>query len=307
MREGNRMLLVHLALVFVGLIYGANYSIGKVATPEFIKPFGLILVRVGIGTLIFWLVALGVRERPIRFGNDLRRLILCAVFGVAVNQLMFFKGLSMTNTISASIIMTINPIIVLVAAYFILKEQVTIAKTVGVFLGSVGAVLLILRGGIQWESDTFLGDLFIFINACSYGLYLVLVKPLMIQYHPITIIKWIFLMGFFIVLPFGWGEFREVDWGTLPTYALGSIGYIIVGTTVLAYVLNMWSMKYVSPTVVSYYIFAQPIFAGLISFLFLDEEFNWQFVISALMIFAGVILVSRPRSQITTTTLPSDK
>ena len=90
----------------------------------------------------------------------------------------------MTSTISASLIMTVNPIVVLIASYFIPHERVTLLKIAGVLLGSAGAVLLIVRSGVVWEAGTFLGDFLIFVNAVSYGFYLVLVKPLMMRYHP---------------------------------------------------------------------------------------------------------------------------
>jgi drug/metabolite transporter (DMT)-like permease len=206
---------------------------------------------------------------------------------------MFFKGLSMTSTISASVILTINPIIVLVGSYLILHEKATKTKIAGVLLGIVGAILLMLRNQVNWEEGSFLGDLFIFINATSYGIYLILVKPLMWRYRAMTIIKWVFLFGLIFIIPVGIKDTLAVSWNTMPTEGWLSILYVIVFTTVIAYFLNIWALKFVSPTVVSYYIYLQPLFASGVAFIFLDEIPSTKMILSALMIFVGVFLVSK--------------
>lgn len=293
MKINKQDLKVHGALLFVGLIYGANYSIAKSAMPDLIGPFGFIVVRVLCATLIFWLLDTIIGSEKIKYRSDYGRLFLCAIFGVAINQMMFFKGLSMTSTISASVIMTINPIIVLVASYLILKEKVTKIKLIGVLLGSGGAVMLILRNDVSWEEGSFLGDLFILINATSYGLYLIIVKPLMSRYKAITIIKWIFLFGLIFVIPVGTADILKVDWIHMPLEGWLSIGYVIIFTTVLAYLLNVWSLKYVSPTVVSYYIYLQPVFASLIAISFLNDMPDSKIILYTSIIFLGVFLVSK--------------
>lgn len=284
---------VHGTLLFVGLIYGATYSIAKIAMPDLIKPFGFILVRVISATLIFWLFTAVKGGEAIRYRRDYIRLMACALFGIAINQLIFFKGLSMTSSISASIIMTSNPIIVLVASWLILKDPVTKLKVAGIILGSTGAVMLILRNEVQWEAGSFLGDLLILLNAASYGIYLVLVKPLMARYSAITIIKWVFLFGLIIIIPFGTGELLSVNWYDMPMKGWASILYIILFTTILAYLLNVWALKFVNPMVVSYYIYLQPLFATTIALFFLKEQPDMRMAIYAAMIFVGVFLVSR--------------
>jgi drug/metabolite transporter (DMT)-like permease len=294
MEFSNQNLKVHGALLSVGLIYGANYAIAKAPMPDLISPEGFIVIRVIAATAIFWIIDFFSPNREkIKYGRDYFTLFKCAIFGVAINQLMFFKGLSMTSTISASVIMTSNPIIVLIAAYLILHEPLTKIKTFGVLLGSVGAVLLILRNDIIWAEGSFLGDLFIFTNAASYGIYLILVKPLMRRYRAMTIIKWVFLMGMFLVLPLGFGDAIKVDWQSMPMDGWISIFYVIVFTTVAAYLLNAWALRFVSPTLVSYYIYLQPLFASMVAVIFLDEIPDTKIILFALMIFTGVFLVSK--------------
>jgi drug/metabolite transporter (DMT)-like permease len=283
---------LHSALFIVALIYGANYSIAKVVMPQYIGPFGVIFIRVLMATAIYWFIAALMTREKIKTRREYFQLAGLSLFGVTINQLMFFKGLSYTNPISASVIMTSSPIVVLVVSYFILKERITTNKLIGIAMGAIGAVLLIGIEGFSISNETFMGNLFILVNATSFSIYLVLVKPMMYRYKAITIIKWVFLFGSVIVLPFGIGEFMVIDWPSLPVNAWASLGYIVLATTFIAYLLNTWALNYVSPSVVGYYIYLQPVFSTFIAITFRGDDLTVNQVIYAALIFIGVYLVS---------------
>ena len=119
-----------MALFGANLIYGASYTVAKEAMPEYILPFAFILIRVTSSVLLFWLIWTSlIRERIAR--ADLLRLAACGLFGVAINQMLFFKGLSITTPINAAIIMTSNPVVVMLFSLWILKEAITMKKTFG--------------------------------------------------------------------------------------------------------------------------------------------------------------------------------
>ncbi len=286
---------VHAALLTVALIYGANYSIAKTVTPEFILPFGVIVLRVVGATILFWFIA--PKER-IENKKDLAYLALCSLFGVAINQLCFFKGLSLTVPVNASVIMTIVPIMVLLATTFLLKERLTQIKLLGIFLGFVGAVMLVTGGGFSFSGDTFLGDIFILINALAYGVYLVIAKPMLDKYKPLTVVKWIFTFGCLFVVPMGYPELRLVEWGMLPSYTYVALAYIIVFTTCLTYLLNAFALKKVSPNIVGYYIYLQPIIATTIAIIFRGDTLTIPTIVFSCLIFLGVYLVSMKRKPI---------
>jgi drug/metabolite transporter (DMT)-like permease len=289
---------IHSALLIVGLIYGANYSIAKVVMPLHIGPFGLIFIRVVIGTILYWAIDFFYGPEKIKYKRDYLKLAVLAIFGVAINQLMFFKGLSMTTPISASVIMTSSPITVLIVSYFLLKEKITVNKLIGVALGATGAVLLIGIDGFEINNDTFLGNLFILINAVSFSIYLVLVKPMMYRYKAITVIKWVFFFGMLMVIPFGFEEFLQIEWTSLPNDAWLSLGYIIVGTTFIAYLLNTWALQYVNPSLVGYYIYLQPVFSTLVAVSFRGDKLTLTEALYSMLIFAGVYLVSVNKTKV---------
>lgn len=280
----------HAAMTLVGLLYGANYGIVKIATPAFIPPFGFIVFRVVIATAVFWLLSIGTSDK-INWKKDGSRLALCAFFGVGINMLFFFKGLSMTSAINASIIMTLTPILVFLVSLFLLKERFTGQKFIGLILGLAGALIIVYHPGVDNGASSWVGDLLILLNASSYGVYLVLAKPLLQKYNPITITKWVFLLGNVIVLPVGWNEAMHVDWQTFTPAVYMSMAYVIIGVTVIAYFTNIWAMKKVNPSTVGVYIYLQPVFATLLANVFFDERLTVPHLIAALLVFGGVGLV----------------
>ncbi|HIA36518.1 MAG TPA: EamA/RhaT family transporter [Flavobacteriales bacterium] len=288
----NKKLYAHFFLVVANLIYGASYTIAKEAMPEYVQPFGFILIRVIGAVLLFWTLRLFVSYEKVD-NKDYLKLAICGLFGVAINQMLFFKGLSMTTPINAAIIMTCNPVMVLLFSALLIKESITIKKSIGIVLGISGAIILIL-GSVEasFSQNSFNGDLFVYINATSYALYLVLVKPLMKKYQPITIITWIFTFGLFYVFPFGIQEMLNVEWYNLPLTIWGAILFIVVLTTCVAYLINVSALKHLSPTTVSYYIYLQPLFAAIVAIGFGKDYLNLNKLSAAALIFAGVYLVS---------------
>ncbi len=290
----------HFALFMVNALYGASHVLAKGVMPAYLSPNVFILLRVSGATLLFWLVKLlFIREKVAR--KDLLLLATCGVFGVAVNQLFFFHGLNLSSSINSGIIMTVNPILVVILSFFLLKEKITGLKAIGILLGAAGAILLTLKAGTAM-GDSILGDLFLFINAASYAVYLVIAKPLMKKYAPLTVITYVFTFGLLFVLlyPPTFQEFLQTDFSQIPGDAWIKIVYVIVGVTFLTYLLTMYGLKYLSASVSSAYIYLQPVlvmfFAYFLSALGVADDYTgaitWEKIIYMLLIFLGVYLTS---------------
>lgn len=288
----SKTTLAHISLFLANLIYAINYTFAKDVMPNFIQPSGFILLRVtGAITLFSLIYFLFVKEKVDR--KDIIRLAICGIFGVAINQLFFFKGLNITTPINAAIIMTSNPVLVIIMSAVILHEKLNLRKGIGIALGLIGASALILNGGsLSGNTDFLLGNTFVFINAISYGLYLVLVKPLMQKYHPITVMFYVFSFGFLYVLPFGYSELLAVEWSSFPPKIMWEVAFVVVCTTVIAYLLNSSALKQLNPSTVSIYIYTQPVLATLFAVFSEADNLDEMKIISASIIFVGVYLVS---------------
>ena len=282
----------HLLLFSANLIYALNYTVAKDVMPSYIEPAGFILMRV-IGAVFLFAAChfIFIKESVQR--KDIFLLAVCGLFGVAINQLFFFEGLNLTTPINASIVMTSNPIWVLLLSFLILKESLNMKKVIGFFSGIIGASILILDGNsLEISSNYQIGNVLVLINAFSYALYLVLVKRLMKKYHPITIMFYVFFFGFFYVLPFGYKELNQVEWNIIPINIFYAIGFVVIFTTFFAYLFNSAGLKNLSPSTVSIYIYLQPLFATLFAIYREVDNIDSKKVIASFFIFIGVYLVS---------------
>jgi len=291
----NKTLQAHLSLVIVNAIYAANFSIAKEVMPSHIQPFAFVLMRVSGALILFWFVGtFFIKEKVDK--KDLPYMAMLAVFGVALNQLLFLKGLSITQPINGAIIMTSNPIIVIIIAALFLKEKISIQKIVGIAIGAIGALIMLVYGNnFTIGSETIFGDMLILINSFSWALYIVLVKPLMNKYNTFTVVKWVFLFGFIYVLPFGFSEFQEINWETFSAAIWCDVAFVVVATTFFAYILNTYALRALSPSVVSIYIYLQPFLAALIAvYIYRNDHLDLRKTIAAVLIIFGVYLVSIP-------------
>lgn len=284
-----------LAATLVSIIYGVTFTIAKDVMPEYIEPFGFISLRVGGSVVLFWLISfLGPKEKIAL--NDFPRIIAAAFFGVALNMLTFFKGLSYTSPIMGAVLMVTTPMIVLVLSSFIMKERMKKRKVFGLILGLAGTITLILYGKSMVNApNASLGNLLVFINAVSYGFYLIIVKKLMDKYNAFTFVKWIYTFGLLMVLPFGWSEFQAVNWTGIPVDIYWKIGFVVVFSTFLTYLLNLVSMRELNPTTVAVFIYLQPLFATIFAVYLEKDNLSWVKLFSAVLIFTGVYLVTQKK------------
>ena len=262
--------------------------------PDYIGPSGFILLRVIGGSLLFFLTYIFFIKENVEL-KDMVRLLFCGLFGVAINQLFFFEGLNLTTPINAAIIMTVSPILVIIFSAIIIKEKITIRKLLGIFLGIVGAATLILKSGsISIDNAFFVGNILIFINATSYSIYLVLVKTLMTKYNPITVMFYVFSFGLIFVLPFGLNELLEVNTQSFSKIIYLKVSFVVICTTFLAYLFNAFALKTLNPSVVSTYIYLQPVLASVVAIFLKSDSLDFIKILSALFIFSAVYLVSIP-------------
>jgi drug/metabolite transporter (DMT)-like permease len=285
---------VHGSLFLVSLIYAATFSIAKEVMPHYIKPMGLITIRVWGAVSLLWVTHFLFVKESIFGKKDFLMLLKCAVFGVAANMLLFFKGLAITTPINAAILMVTTPLFVAFFSFFLLNEKVTKLKVIGLCFGVFGAILLLLGPSLSFNSSTLWGDLMVMTNAIIYAYYLIIAKPLLHKYSPLTVIKWTFFFGGLLVIPFGFTELKEVQWQAIPNSIWSAIIFLIIGATFITYVLNAWALRNANATLVGAYIYLQPVLATIIAVSMGKDSLTLPKVLFSLLIFIGVYLVGLP-------------
>jgi drug/metabolite transporter (DMT)-like permease len=297
----NKKTAAHIALLFTNLFFAINLSAAKHLTSlHLAKPFGLNVVRVAVSVFLFWVLYLLTPAAKKKASTqqiekkDIMRFVCCALTGIAINQLLFLKGLSLTYPIHASLLMLTTPILILFFAAWILKEKLRVNKIAGLMLGITGAAVLILaKSSGENKSNIIWGDILIIINAISYTVYFIIVKPLMEKYNPVMIVRWIFTIGLLMILPFGLNEFTAIQWSIFNAVDITTMALVVITGTFLAYLFNIYGIKELGATAAGFYIYTQPFFATIIAMIFLKEPLELYKIIAAVLIFAGVYLANK--------------
>ena len=131
----------------------------------------------------------------------------------------------------------------------------------------------------------------------SYAFYFVLYKNFVNRYSMITIMKWMFTFGSICILPFTWHNLSATEWSLLSGKEIGSLVFIVVGSTFLSYMLIIVGQKNLRPTVAGMYNYIQPLVACIVAVSLGMDSFNTAKGIAVALIFGGVWLVTSSRSR----------
>ncbi|MFC4233052.1 DMT family transporter [Parasediminibacterium paludis] len=286
----------HIAVLIANFFFGACIVAVKHITPSVMPPFALNVARVGTALLLFWLLRFFSDTKAGIKKNDIPRFIICGICGVAVNQIFFIKGASLSSPIHVSLLALSTPIAITIIAAWLLKEQLTLNKILGLLLGISGAATLIFSRVSNAEGkDMLLGDLFIILNAVSYAFYLVLVRPLMARYSPLHVTRWVFLFGATIILPIGMKDFVNTQWSAFQFMHWLSLFFVVIGATFIAYLFIVYGISHLGPSITGTYVYTQPVFATITAMVLFHEQLSFVKIVAALLIFGGVFLANKKR------------
>lgn len=258
-------------------------------------------LRVFGAMILFWIFSFF--QKPEHVGHkDLMKLFVASLLAIVFNQGSYIFGVGMTSPVDASIITTSMPLIAMILAAIFLKEPITSKKILGIAVGASGALLLILgssqASGTTVKGDNpLLGDVFVLLAQCSYAFYFVLFKNFVTKYSAVTVMKWMFTYAFICLLPFSYSSLLATDWLALDGARIASILFVVVGATFLSYILIIVGQKNLRPTVAGMYNYIQPLVATIVAICWGMDSFNLTKVLSVVMIFGGVCLVTSSRSR----------
>ncbi|MEB8328447.1 DMT family transporter [Flavobacteriaceae bacterium KMM 6897] len=294
----SKRTLAILAAIGATIIYGINHTIAKGVMPTYVKPFGFIFIRVTGAAILFWGISFfGPKEKIER--RDWLRILVCAILGMVINMLAFFKGLDLSTPINSAVLVTIIPIIVVVLSALLIKEKITLLKGSGVILGFIGALALVLFGAEirQDASNIPLGNALFILNATSYGAYLIVAKSLIEKYHPFTLMKWLFTIAVIINLPITYSEFSEIQWSQMSMEVYGVIAFVVIGTTFLTYLFNIYALTQLKASTLGAFVYIQPLIGILFALITGKDYLTMIKTLAIGLVLIGVYLATKkPKS-----------
>ncbi len=296
----SRRTLAIFAAIGATTIYGLNHTIAKGVMPTHVQPFGFIMLRVIGASVLFWAISVfGPKEKIDR--KDYPRMLVCALLGMGANMLVFFQGLALSTPINSAVLVTTTPIIVLILSAVIIKEYISKRKVFGIGIGLLGALGLILFGAeVRMDAPNIpLGNFLILMNSVFYGSYLIGAKKLLEKYHPFTFMKWLFTIGIFICLPFGYSQLIDIQWSRLPLDAAGGIAFVVIGTTFCTYLFNIFALTQLRASTLSAFVYVQPLIGIVFAMAMGQDRLTLIKILAACLVLLGVYLSSKkPRPQL---------
>lgn len=289
----------HIALGVANAIFGLNQSATKLVLGDpNISALSLITLRMYAGAVLFWIASLFIKDQRVP-AKDVLKLLMASFVGVQLNQYAFVLGMQYTSPIDSSIMATMGPIVTLLAAAIIIKEPLTLKKVFGVALGFMGAMMLIYAGktASMAGSNPLLGNSLCLMSAFSYAIYLVVFKDIIRRYSPITVMKWMFLFAAIISSFIGGKDVVSIDFLSLPKDIMLELGFVLFFATFLSFLILTTGQRYLRPTVVSMYMYVQPLVSTALSIIIGLDSFNTIKLVSASLIFTGVYVVTQSKSR----------
>lgn len=290
----------HILIMLANILFGASMPVFKYLLTADVPPEAITIMRAIFACMMFWLVSFFMPKEKV-LPKDLCLLFVCALCGVGINQWLFVIGLKNSSPVNASIIATAVPIFVLLLATLVLKEPITAKKSLGVFWGVSGGLLLVFNS-TQTTSGTnsLWGDMLMLLNQLMYSVYLVLSKPLSRRYSSVIMMKWMFLFSTLALAPFCLQYMQYVPMFHRETFnvsQLYALLYLLFGATFVSFMLIPMALKQIRPTTVSMYNYVQPIIASAIAVAVGQDTFSMQKLLSAALVFVGVYLVTQSKKR----------
>lgn len=284
--------LAHFFLILESLLYAGSYTVANDAS-NYISPFELTLLRAIFASIIFGTVQfISVREKVDT--RDLFLLAACSLFGITISNILFFGGLALTTPINASLLTLTSPLFLILFA-IVARGEIEVGKLVGVLVASLGGVFLIWgdTGLAEAPENPVLGNIMVGASAGSYAIYLTLIRPLLLKYHPLTILKWLFIFGMLYLFPvWGWG-LTKIEWGAFDSNVWIALGFILICITFITFLLNTFALKVLDASIVSTYIYTTPLFTALIGIFVEGNSSSLSLLIAGILILMGGYWVSQ--------------
>ena len=286
----------HIALFVANVIFGINTPITRTIVPEVLDPFVMTFFRMMGAAILFWAISPFTKKEKVP-PRDIMLFFFASLFAIVLNQTSFIYGLSKTSPIDASLVVTLLPIVTMLLSAIIIKEPITWLKAVGVLTGASGAIILVLNSNNESSSGSMIGNLIVLGSVTSFALYLTLFKDLISRYSPLTAMKWMFLFAALLTFPMSFNLLTSTNISQFDTSVYLRIGYVVVLSTFLTYMLIPISQKTIRPTTISMYNYLQPVMASILAIIIGLDKFGPDKIISAALVFMGVYIVTQSKSK----------
>ena len=252
-------------------------------------PFTISAGRFAVAALIFAGMAILYRW-PLPRGKQWYYVIAMAVTGVLLFNTVAYLGLHYTTAINATLVNAFSPLITMSLVVLILKEKASLRLLLGIVFSVSGIFFVAAKGSLDVLLQLSLnrGDLLILFGALLWSIYTITVRVLTKEYQVLPATAYATILGAVMLLPAAYVETQHI-----PVVINGStIAYFIylgVFPSVAAFICWNWAVSKIGPMKATIFQNLIPLYAAIMSPIFLGEELFLLHLIGGVLIVGGVI------------------
>lgn len=276
-------------LVCIQVLFGVNFAASKIIVAK-MNPVLWSDVRFLLAGVIMLVVTLIMRRPHPPLNKDFFIPVsILSILGMALGQGLFLVGLKYTTSINSAIILTMIPILTLMVVVIRKQEDLTFNKFIGFVLSFFGVLLMRNVSDFEMGGDTLLGDFLVLAGAFCFALYISFGKKYFMKFDNMWTTTWMFLISGLAMLVPNLSRLSELTSQAYDSIFLGAAAYSIIGATLLTYFLNNWALKRAASGHVAIFIYLQPVVAGIIGYIFLEEPVTFRMAICSILILTGLL------------------
>jgi drug/metabolite transporter (DMT)-like permease len=276
------------------VFWSINYLAGKTAL-QHMDPLTLIAFRFEVAGAIMLAVYFAQKGRMPLGAGDVWTFAYLASLGVVINQGLFTLGLNYTTSSHSAIIVAVDPILILILACAMRIERLTWGKAGGMALSFLG--ILVLEAEHGRHSPLLMGDLISLGGALGFSFYAVFAKRVTQKYDAIALNTFNCVGAAILFLPLAIRQGIHLDWRSVGWVGWSSMLYMAIFSSVAAYLLFYWVLRYMDPSRVAAINYLQPICVVILASLFLAERPSRHLLAGTALVLAGVWLAERGASR----------
>ncbi len=243
--------------------------------------------------LLFWLVSPMAPLQRIERG-DWKHLVIMSLCGMGINQFCYVLGVQHTSPTNACVITTSTPVFTFLLSAVFLHAAVTARRVGGLLIAATGALVLILGSQMQGgRSGSPVGDAICLFSQLAVSFYFVFFSGVIQKYHPVVLMRWLFLISAVLTAPLWLHEVCTLPWAQLGGAEIAGTAYVVVFGSFVSYLLMIVGQRHLEPPTVTAYNYIQPVIAATVGILLGVDALTWQKVVAVLCIAAGVWAISR--------------
>ncbi len=291
------MWLPYLLLTLTVLFWSGNFVLGR-GIREIIPPASLNFWR-WTGAL-FILLPVGlprVRRQKELLLQHVKWLALMSIPSITIFNAFIYKALQSATTTSTVLVNAMVPVFIALIVWFFFGERLSVRQVIGILVSMIGLLFIITRGepGVLKNLEFSSGDLWTLGAGVSWAVYSVLLRRRPVQMDPIAFLTSIIFLGLVFLLPFYLWELSVYGGFSLSAASLGSIAYVCMFPSVLAYIFWNRAVDRVGASRGGIFFHLMPVFSILLAVSFLGERLHMFHLTGMMLIFSGIALTTWPK------------